>query len=146
MNIPEPRIIKFIKEHHVLTLATCIQKESWCCNCFYTYLKDENAFLFTSDNTTKHILMGIENPRVSGSVVLETSIIGKIRGIQFTGILTKVENTEHSKYRIKYLKKFPFAIVIKTDLWIVKPDFIKMTDNRLGFGTKITWRENNDEN
>ncbi len=139
---PEKRITDFFKEHHVLTLATCNNFESWCANCFYVYLKDEAALLFTSDSDTKHILMGLENPKVSGSVVLETKMVGKIRGIQFTGELQRVENTEHSKYRIKYLKKFPFAIVVNTDLWIVKLDIIKMTDNRLGFGKKLYWNKN----
>ncbi len=140
MSKPEKRITDFLKEHHVLTLATSIGEESWCSNCFYTYLSDEDAFLFTSDSDTKHILMGLENPKVSGSVVLETKIIGKIRGIQFTGELIKVENIEHLKYRKKYLKKFPFAIVVNTDLWIVKVDLFKMTDNRLGFGKKLYWK------
>jgi uncharacterized protein YhbP (UPF0306 family) len=142
VTLPEKRISNFLKEHHVLTLATCNDLESWCANCFYVYLKDEAAFLFTSDSDTKHILMGLENPMVSGSVVLETKIVGKIRGVQFTGELVKVENTEHSKYRLKYLKKFPFAIIINTDLWIVKLHQVKMTDNRLGFGKKLYWNKN----
>lgn len=141
MPIPESRITDFFKEHHVLTLATSNNLESWCANCFYVYLKDEAAFLFTSDSDTKHILMGLENPQVSGSIVLETKIIGKIRGVQFTGELVKVENTEHSFYRLKYLKKFPFAVIINTDLWIVKLNKVKMTDNRLGFGKKLYWEK-----
>jgi len=141
MTYPEARIIKFLKEHHVLTLSTCFENESWCSNCFYVYLEDEQSLLFTSDSETKHIQMGLKNPNVSGSVVLETKIIGKIRGIQFTGELIKVENTEHSKYRLKYLLKFPFAVIINTDLWIVKLNQIKMTDNRLGFGKKLYWNK-----
>lgn len=141
MTLPESRIIEFFKEHHVFTLATSNNSESWCANCFYVYLEEEAALLFTSDSDTKHILTGIQNPLVSGSVVLETKIIGKIRGVQFTGELIKVENTEHSKYRLKYLKKFPFAVVINTDLWIVKLNHIKMTDNRLGFGKKLYWNK-----
>lgn len=139
-EIPK-RINSFFSQHHVLTLSTCFESESWCSNCFYVYLEDEQSLLFTSDSDTKHMQMGLKNPLVSGSVVLETKIIGKIRGIQFSGELTKVENTEHSKYRIKYLLKFPFAVIINTDLWIVKLNQIKMTDNRLGFGKKLYWNK-----
>jgi uncharacterized protein YhbP (UPF0306 family) len=117
MTVPDKRIIEFIKKHHVLTLATCVENESWCCNCFYVYLEEENAFLFTSDSDTKHIRMATLNTKVSGSVVLETNVIGKIMGIQFTGELIKVENSDNSKYTIKYLSRFPFAILHKTDLW-----------------------------
>ncbi len=140
------RIEKFIDEHHVLTLATCTDNESWCCNCFYTFLSSEKAFIFTSDDDTKHILMGLENPQVSGSVVLETSTVGKIRGIQFTGKLIKVDSSEKSKYRLQYLKKFPFAVLVNTSLWIIKVELIKMTDNRLGFGKKIYWENTENEN
>ncbi len=144
MTAPHKRIIEFIKKHHVLTMATCVENESWCCNCFYVYIEDENSFLFTSDSDTKHIRMATLNAKVSGSVVLETSVIGKIRGIQFTGELKKVENSENSKYTKKYLSRFPFAILHKTDLWKIDLKMIKMTDNRLGFGKKLYWyRETN---
>jgi uncharacterized protein YhbP (UPF0306 family) len=86
--------------------------------------------------------MGIANPQVSGSIVLETKIVGKIRGIQFTGELHQVAEAEHSKYRLKYLLKYPFAVIVKTELWVVKLQTIKMTDNRLGFGKKIFWNRN----
>ncbi len=143
MNRPEKRIVDFIKKHHVLTLATSsLNGESWCCNCFYAYIEDEIAFLFTSDNDTKHIQMALENPTVSGSVVLETSIIGKIQGMQFSGKLSKVGNSENSFYSLSYLKRFPFAIIKKTELWKLSLDTIKMTDNRLGFGKKLYWHRN----
>lgn len=135
----ETRISDFIKEHHVLTLATSNDSESWCANCFYVYVKDEISFLFTSDIDTKHIQLALENPNVSGSIVLETKIVGKIRGIQFTGVIQQVAKNEYAKYKLKYLKKYPFAVLINTELWVVKIQKIKMTDNRLGFGKKLNW-------
>lgn len=140
MNYPENRIISFIKRHHVLTLATSNEKESRCCNCFYVYLENEVAFLFTSDMHTKHIQMIHANTLVSGTIVLETKIVGKIRGIQFLGEVEKIENSQKSFYILKYLKRFPFAVLNKTDLWKLKIKYIKMTDNRLGFGKKIIWQ------
>ncbi len=44
-----------------------------------------------------------------------------------------------SKARWAYLKRFPLAVLMDTHLWVVKLTFIKMTDNRLGFGKKIVW-------
>lgn len=137
--LPNNRITGFLTEHHVLTMSTCVDSKSWCSNCFYVYLEDEATFLFTSDIDTKHIRMAIENPVVSGSVVLETTMVGKIRGIQFTGSLKKVSKENHSKYNKKYLLKYPFAVLSSTELWLLKLDTIKMTDNRLGFGKKLHW-------
>lgn len=95
--------------------------------------------VFTSDMTTKHIKDVQEQPFVSGAVALETSVIGKIRGIQFTGEITELAGKELSLAKKTYLMKFPVAILMKTTLWGIVPDFIKMTDNRLGFGKKLIW-------
>ena len=139
MNHPEKRVVDFINEHHVLTVATCIENNPWCANCFYVWLEDENCFVFTSDDATKHVQDVAVNPKVAGSVVLETSTVGKIRGIQFRGFMQIPENELASKAKFAYLKRFPFAVLMKTLLWVVHVDYIKMTDNRLGFGKKIVW-------
>ncbi len=138
-SIPEKRITDFIKKHHVLTLATVSGGLPWCANCFYAYMEEENAFVFTSDSETKHIRDLEEGNRVAGSVVLETSVVGKIQGIQFTGTLTEVTTDNTKDASAAYLKRFPFAALMKTKLWLLEPDFIKMTDNRLGFGKKLLW-------
>lgn len=141
MQNPEKRIVDFIHEHHVLTLATISGNMPWCANCFYVYLEEENCFVFTSDDNTKHIQDVKNNSNVAGSVVLETKTVGKIQGIQFHGILEKPQNELISISKKAYLKKFPFAVLMKTSLWLFKPDYIKMTDNRLGFGKKLIWEK-----
>jgi uncharacterized protein len=135
----DSRIIKFFRKHHVLTIATTVDNEPWCANCFYVYLEEENALVFTTDIDTRHGKEFIKNPNVAGSVVLETIVIGKIRGIQFQGIVSEPEVELLSKAKWAYLKKFPPAALMDTHLWIVRLTLIKMTDNRLGFGKKMIW-------
>jgi len=135
----DDRIIKFFRKHHVLTIATAVDNVPWTANCFYVYLEEENALVFTTDGDTRHGKEFIRNPNVAGSVVLETMIIGKIRGIQFQGIISEPEGELLSKAKWAYLKKFPPAALMDTHLWIVKLTLIKMTDNRLGFGKKLMW-------
>ena len=135
------KIIKFIKEHHVLTLATSNNNMPYCANCFYAYLEDENALVFTSDEDTKHIKDVVEQKYVAGSIVLETKTVGKIQGIQFNGDLYKPENELLKKAKKKYMKAFPYAVLMKTTLWVLDISFIKMTDNRLGFGKKLIWKK-----
>ena len=139
MSHPEKRIVDFINEHHVLTLATCVDNQPWCANCFYVYLEDENCFVFTSDDETRHVKEVLMNAKVAASVVLETSVVGKIQGLQISGVMIRPENELDTKVKKAYLKKFPFAALMKTSLWVLKPDYIKMTDNRLGFGKKLIW-------
>jgi len=139
MKHPEKRIVDFINQHHVLTLATCVENNPWCANCFYVWLEEENCFVFTTDNATKHAQDAIQNQNVAGSVVLETSVVGKIQGIQFRGVMEIPSDELAEKARNAYLKRFPVAVLMKTNLWTIKVNYIKMTDNRLGFGKKLIW-------
>ncbi len=141
MNAPEKRIVDFINEHHVLTLATSINDMPYCANCFYAYSQDDNFLIFTSDKDTRHASEGLANENVALSIVLETKTIGKIQGVQICGKLKVAKEETEKKMRKIYLKKFPYAILKKTNLWIVDIEYIKMTDNRLGFGKKIIWEK-----
>lgn len=139
MEKPDKKIIEFLKKHHVLTLATCVDHQPWCANCFYAFLEEEAAFVFTSGNETRHIREVFTNNKVAGTVVLETSIVNKVQGVQFTGRLETPSGEMAEKTRNAYLKRFPFAVLMDTTLWILYADQLKMTDNRLGFGKKLIW-------
>ncbi|MGD0584112.1 MAG: pyridoxamine 5'-phosphate oxidase family protein [Bacteroidales bacterium] len=138
------RILRFLRRHHVLTIATTLNNEPWCASCFYVYLRDENAFVFTTDPETRHGQEFLKNPVVAGSVVLETRIIGRIRGIQFQGMISEPEGDLLEIAKRAYLKRFPVAMLMETHLWIVRLTTIKMTDNRLGFGKKLIWKADTD--
>ncbi len=136
----DKKIIRFFRKHHVLTIATCVNEEPWCASCFYVYLEDENALVFTTDMDTRHGMEFLKNSLVAGSVVLETKIIGKIRGIQFQGQVSEPEGKLLDKAKKAYLLKFPVATLMDTHLWVVDLTYIKMTDNRFGFGKKLIWK------
>jgi hypothetical protein len=140
MNPIDRRIIDFIKEHHVLTLATSSNNKPYTCSCFYIYLEVENLFVFTSDRLTKHIIDVDSNKNVAGAIALETSMIGKIQGIQFTGVIAELSGEILKTATSAYHKKFPVALLKDLLLWGVEANFIKMTDNRLGFGKKLIWK------
>ena len=112
MNSIDQRIIDYIGEHHVFTLATSSNNRPYTASCFYVYIEAMNMFVFTSDITTKHITDTIEQPYVAGAIALETSIIGKIRGIQFTGIIKKPDKKELAIAKTAYIKKFPVALQV----------------------------------
>ena len=141
MTTIDQRILEFIDEHHVFTLAVAKERLPWCATCFYVYMMDENRFVFTSDNDTRHIQDAVEscNYHVAGAIALETKMVGKIRGIQFSGIMFKLEGKSLKKAQQNYVRKFPIARLAKLELWGLEPDHIKMTDNRLGFGKKLIW-------
>lgn len=140
MNI-DKRIVEFITEHHVLTLATTSGEQAYCANCFYTYMNEENCFAFSTDLSTRHAQEAKANPKVAGSIVLETMIVGKIQGIQFTGKMFIPEGELAKTAEKAYLKRFPFAKIMETTIWVLEPEYIKMTHNVLGFGKKLVWEK-----
>lgn len=135
----DKRITDFIRKHHIFTLATAANNLPYACTCFYVYEPVENRFVFTSDTTTRHGGEMLGNPYVSGAIALETTIVGKIQGIQFTGRAYLLKGDEYEKARKEYIRKFPVSALMNLTLWAIDIDFIKMTHNQLGFGKKLIW-------
>ena len=77
-----------------------------------------------------------DNPRVAAAIVLETRIVGKVQGLQVVGIAERGD--EEAKRR--YLRRFPYAAAAPLRLWMVRPTYLKLTDNTLGFGKKLIWQ------
>ncbi len=141
MDPIDRRITAFIKKHHVFTLATSHENRPYTCSCFYVYLEPLNLFVFTSEHNTRHIRELNEQPQVSGVVALETLIIGRIQGIQFTGRCRELHAEEYKTAHKAYIAKFPVVVFNQLYLWGIEPDFIKMTHNQLGFGKKLIWQK-----
>ena len=132
----EENFIKFIRKHHLLTLAT-VNGEGmpYVANCFYAYDKERNLFIFTSDMATRHGQEMASEPRVALSVVLETRVVGRVQGLQITGQVGRATDSD----KTLYLKRFPYAVVADLTLWRLEADMMKLTDNTLGFGKKLIW-------
>ena len=139
--MPDKRIIEFIKNHHLLTLATSKDNVPYCCNVFYVYDEANNHLIFSSDAKTKHAQDFIANSKVSGSISLETKVIGKIQGVQLLGEIEMLKGEDLKVASKQYLKAYPYARMMKIELWIMQLTFIKMTNNILGFGKKIIWQK-----
>lgn len=138
-NIVDDRIAGFIKRHHVMTLATALGNMPYCANLFYAYIPEANVLVFTSDDKTRHYCEMVENGFVAASIVLETRTVGNIQGLQLHGNVSLAAGEELSACRKAYLKRFPYAVIVDLTLWMLKPTFMKFTDNRLGFGKKLIW-------
>jgi uncharacterized protein YhbP (UPF0306 family) len=133
------RIRSLFRRHHLLSVATVSDSGPWCASCFYAWDEENNTLVITTDPDTRHGKEFLDNPHVAGTVALETKRIGRIRGIQFTGMVSEPSGEALKRARRIYLRRFPFALLAELHLWIITPDYIKLTDNRLGFGKKILW-------
>lgn len=137
MPIMDERFIKFIRKHHVLTLAT-VNGEGmpYVANCFYAYDAKRNMLVFTSDTTTRHGAEMAANGSVAISIVLETRVVGRVQGLQIVGTAERGDD----EARRSYIKRFPYAAAAPLELWMVRPSMMKLTDNTLGFGKKLIWQ------
>jgi len=134
------RIIRFLRKEKVLTLATSDRHTPWCANVFYACSKDGLSLIFQSEPATRHILEGMANTKVAGTIYKNRGRVGTIRGVQFTGLLIKPRGQELDSAERIYIKRYPYAKLHPGETYIIQLDYLKMTDNTLGFGTKIIWK------
>lgn len=134
---PDERIQKFIRRHHLLTLATVSAEGApYCSNAFYAYDVTRNILIFTSDDNTRHAVEMAAEPRVAACIAPETRVVGRVQGIQICGTVSEGGDEE----RKIYLRRFPYAAAIGIQrLYRLEPTFMKLTDNTLGFGKKLIW-------
>ena len=136
-TVVDERIVKFIKKHHVLTLATSNSLgEPYTAYCLYAYDSKRNILIFTTDDDTRHGREMIERSTVAVNIVLETRIVGRVQGLQICGRARRGDD----EAKKSYIKRFPYAMAMPLNLWMVEPSMMKLTDNTLGFGKKLIWQ------
>ncbi len=129
------RIVRFLEKHHVLTLATAVDAEPYVAHAFYAYDKGRNRLVFTSDEATHHARAMLRDRRVAVGIAWETRLVGKVQGLQLRGRVTEGDEED----RARYVARFPYAALAPLTLWAVEPEWMKLTDNTLGFGKKLVW-------
>jgi len=128
-------IAAFVRQHHVLILATSRDGFPYATPLFYAYDDARNCFVFASGGETEHTAQMTANPSVAAGIALETDSVGKIQGLQCRGrVLPSDAADAHC-----YFSRFPYAKVMRPTLWRLEPAWMKLTDNRLGFGKKLVW-------
>jgi hypothetical protein len=130
------KIVDFISQHHVMSLATRYEDELSACSLFYSYNAERKIFLFASSRDTKHIKHILQNSKVAGNILLETQKVGEIKGLQFSGDVVEVQQ---SALKLEYFKAFPYAVALAPTLWQIEVESFKLTDNSFGFGKKVFW-------
>ena len=137
----DQQIIHFLNEHHLLTLATSKNNKPYCCNLFYVYDELNNQLIFSTEAKTKHAQDFIINTNVAGSVALDTKEVSKIQGVQLLGTIQELKGECLKIAKEQYIKAFSYTSNMDLHLWVMSLNFIKMTQNKLGFGKKLIWEK-----
>lgn len=139
MNPIDVRIRKFIAQNQTLTLATCQDGAPYCCSLFYAFDESAGLLYFMSSRDSRHSREMISNSHISGTILNAEQSVMRLQGIQFSGEAFVLEAEMQQQARKIYLQKYPVARLNPSELWYIRIDWIKMTDNTLGFGTKLIW-------
>ena len=138
----DPRIIQFFDTQTVAGIA-CVDENKipYCFSCFYAFDEKEGLLIFKSSSGSTHTHLLEQNRFVAGTVNPDRLNRLAIKGIQFQGVV----EGGHDEASALYHKRYPFALAMKGEIWTVRLTWIKMTDQALGFGKKIEWRERETE-
>lgn len=122
-----------------MSIASCVNGVPYSCSLFYAFDEMNLCMYFLTSPSSRHGKEIMHNGRVSGTILGQHLMIANLKGIQFTGISSLLDTNCEASARKVYTGKFPVTSFSKERIWVLKPDWIKMTDNSLGFGTKFIW-------
>jgi uncharacterized protein len=100
---------------------------------------------FFSEEKTRHVQHLAQNPRLAAAIYPEASSWQDIRGLQLHGRAGRISpGPEWDQAWTAYTQKFPFvrglkAVVARSDFYRLTPTWIRLVDNRQGFGYKQEW-------
>lgn len=135
----ENRIVQFIKDHKVMTMATCADDQPYCSVLFYSFDEKQEVLYYLSKLSSRHAKELQANHRVSGSIIRGENNIVKLQGIQFIGTCDLVDQKFIGEAKRHFLSEHPYAVFGTDVIWCLRLEWIKMTDNTIGFGKKIIW-------
>jgi len=134
-------IVDFITHQRVATIC-CVdaEKHPYCFSCFYVFDAERELVYFKSSSNTVHSQILDRNPIVAGTIQPDKLNPLAIKGIQYTGQILHLKNELCLHAEGIYHKRYPFALAMPGNIWILQPLTIKMTDNTLSFGKKLHWQ------
>jgi uncharacterized protein YhbP (UPF0306 family) len=142
-SILSKKVLAFIQSQTVITLCVCDNNIPYTAMCYYVYLPEENIIVFKSKPDTNHMNVALKNSLVAGAVRQDKLLSTNVVGVQLTGMLLSNNNNLLSIATRKYYMKYPFAVAISGDIWMIRPDAIKYTENKMGIMGKEEYQFNN---
>ena len=140
MNLLNKNIVDFINKNQIATVCfTNELNQPYCMSCFYCFIEDSAILIFKSSYGTSHDSFIKKNNYLAGTITGEQIDLTKLKGIQFKGKLIDEQEINNKRLNFFYIKKYPLSIAIPGYLWGVQLEYVKFTDNTMGFGNKTIW-------
>ena len=142
------RLLNFLQAHRVLTVAVvATDGQPYAASLFYVVDKDLRFYVL-SDPATWHGQALLARADVAGTVQRDQQQWHETQGVQFCGCCRPLDGPARARAWQLYLARFPFlmlenqvltAALARTALWRIEPEWMRLIDNRLGFGHKEEW-------
>ena len=141
----EPLLARLL-DLNTMTLATCETDGSPHAAAVYFAASRELELYFFSAPDSSHGEALMRDPRAAAAVYPQDSDWRTIQGLQIHGLVAEIEpgtSWEHG-WQV-FTNKFPFVrglrqIVELNRLYCLTPHWLRLVDNRKGFGFKQEWR------
>lgn len=128
LNLPPARITAFIEEHHVAGLALLHPDGTvWV------------ALIVLSSGKTRHVEAMRFRADIAGTIAGQPQEIRTIQGIQFRASALEIGPANNAAALQLYYKKFPLVRAVFADVWRLRLNDMKFTDNTFVFGQKTLW-------
>ncbi|HSC54505.1 MAG TPA: hypothetical protein VLC98_12820 [Phnomibacter sp.] len=133
-------IQKFIDSQTVASICcTNGNGELHCFSCYYAFDSNVNLLYFKTNDNTLHMQWMEEWTHIAGTILPDKQKKVLVKGIQLNGKLLPTDDPLVQQATKIYHLRFPFTLAMKGKVHAIRLDKIKMTDNSLGFGTKLLW-------
>ena len=143
-TVPRP-IVDLFDSHHVVALAVTDEAGPWAASCFYAFDAAAMTLIVLTSTRTRHGRAMLATPRVSGSIAGQPKAITDIRGVQFEATAERLAGGRRAAALCHFARRHPQAAVVPTDVWALRLDGVKYTDNRIVFARKLHWSRTAEE-
>lgn len=134
-------MVQFFSNNHVVSIATASAQGLWSACCFYVFDAERAQLIVLTSRKTQHGENMVAQPNVAGTIAGQPHSIAKISGIQFTAqALLLSDEAEADRAKALFYKAHPSARAMKSDVWALRLETVKFTDNKLVFAKKTLWQ------
>ena len=138
------RALRYLREHHVMTLATQGGDGPWAAAVFYVNV--DFTLYFLSAPSSRHCTNIAAQARVAATIHEDYADWPQIRGIQLEGIVRELSGADAELARRLYGEKFPIVgdaaqtppaiarAFARIHWYRVEPERLYFVDNSAGFG------------
>jgi uncharacterized protein YhbP (UPF0306 family) len=141
---PSGRALRYLQQHHVVSLATFGSDGPWAAAVFY--VSDGLTLYFLSSPTSRHCQNIAQDPHVAATIQEDYADWAEIKGVQLEGMAINISGEDEARARRLYGEKYPLVGMIsqapsaivealaRVRWYRLVPQRVYFIDNSAGFG------------